>query len=127
MTEDLLKDLAARPDVVRVAVSDIEGLVVAAVRGRAPASMPSDSDVDDDLWTASAAQFISSTTQHLKDLTLSRPKEMAIHGTADSLLFAWVSIGWLIARVSPGADWPRLWATVRKVQSEFATLTGGPA
>ena len=125
MTDDLLKELSNRHDVVRLTVSDTEGLVIASMRGKAPAAVESDAETGDDLWAATNAQFASSVTQHLKDLTLSAPREMAIHGTRDSLLFAWLSVGWLMARVSRGADWPTLWESVRKVQREFASLTGG--
>ena len=125
MIEDTLEILAHRPDIVRVTISDREGLLIAGMRGQAAPGIASDTDVEDELWTASSAQFITNVTQHLKDLTISKPLEMAVHGTADSLLFAWLNVGWLMARVTPTADWPALWTIVRRIQGEFETLTGG--
>jgi len=127
MIEDTLNLLAQRPDVVRVAISDKEGLLIAGASGQAAPGLASDSEVEDDLWTASSAQFLTNVSQHLKDLTISKPLEMAVHGTADSLLFAWLNVGWLIARVTPTADWPALWTLVRRIQGEFETLTGSRA
>jgi|SaaInl4_150m_RNA_FD_contig_71_53065_length_1629_multi_2_in_0_out_0_2 predicted regulator of Ras-like GTPase activity (Roadblock/LC7/MglB family) len=124
MIEEMLARIAGRSDVVRVVVSDQEGLLIASLNGKAVAGDPADSEVGDDLWSASTAQFAGETTTHLKDLTLARPLEMAIHGTKDTLLFAWLNVGWLVARVTIEADLPSIWVGVRRFQNEFNTLTG---
>jgi predicted regulator of Ras-like GTPase activity (Roadblock/LC7/MglB family) len=124
MIEDMLATIAERTDVVRLAVSDQEGLLIASLCGKAVAGDPADCEVGDDLWSASTAQFAAGATAHLKDLTLARPLEMVIHGTKDTLLFAWLNVGWLVARVTTEADLPSLWKGLRKFQNEFNTLTG---
>jgi len=124
MIEHIIDNLAQRRDVVRVAVSDREGLLIASLPGSVRAGTPTDAEITDDLWNAFIAQFASNVSLHLKNLTLSRPLEMVIHGTADDLLIVWLNVGWLIARVTSTADWPTLWTTVRTIRNEFDALTG---
>ena len=126
MIEEIIKKLAERPDVVRVAISDREGLLIAALRGTTKPGTPTDAQVNDDLWNAYLAQFAANMSLHLKNVTLSRPLEMVVRGTADALVVAWVNVGWLLARVTSAADWPTLWQAVRAVQAEIDTLTGEP-
>ena len=126
MVEDIIQRLTDHPSVVRVMVSDREGLMIAAQQGSAAAGSPVDTDVPDDLWNAYMAQFASNVTAHLKSLTLSRPLEMAVHGTTDDMMVVWLSVGWLIARVQPDADWPTLWSLVQDIRREFDALTGEP-
>jgi hypothetical protein len=126
MIEEIIGRLAERPNVVRVAISDREGLLISSVRGLAAAGTPSDVDLTDDLWNAYVAQFAANMSIHLKNITLSRPSEMLIHGTADDLLVVWLNVGWLMARATPAADWPTLRAIVRSVRDDVDALTGGP-
>lgn len=126
MIEDIIDKLAERPDVVRLVVSDREGLLIASARGSAAPGTPRDGELTDDLWNAYIAQFAANMALHLKNITLSRPLEMVIHGTADDLLIVWLNVGWLIARVTSAADWPTLWTVVRGVRDEFDILTGEP-
>ena len=126
MVEDIIRRLAEHPSVVRVMVSDREGLLIAVQIGPAAAGSTADADVADDLWNAYMAQFASNVSTHLKNLTLSRPLEMAVHGTADDMMVVWLSVGWLIARVKSDADWPTLWSIVQDIRREFDTLTGEP-
>ena len=126
MVEDIVRELSSHPDVVRVMVSDREGLLIEAQMGQAAAGSPKDAESGDDLWNAYMAQFAANITAHLKSMTLSRPMEMILHGTNDDLLIVWLGIGWLIARTKASADWPALLALVVNIRREFETLAGEP-
>ena len=126
MIEDIIERLAVQPDVIRVTVSDREGLLISAAQGPAETSGSADSDVSDDLWNAYMAQFASNLKSHLKNITLARPLELVVNGTDDAVVIVWLHVGWLIARVRSSTDWPRLWTAVRGIRNEFDTLTGIP-
>lgn len=127
MIEEIIRALAERSDVVRATVSDREGLLIASQRGLAVAGTATDAQLSDDLWNAYVAQFAANMSMHLKSITLSRPLEMVIHGSADDLVIVWLNVGWLVVRATAAADWPTLWTTVRGIQDELDSLTGEPA
>jgi hypothetical protein len=124
VVEDIVRRLSGHPDVVRVMVSDREGLLVVAQQGPSAAGSAADAEMGDDLWNAFMAQFAANVTTHLKNVTLSRPMEMVVHGTTDDILVVWLGIGWLIARTTSTADWPSLISIVQDVRREFEALTG---
>jgi predicted regulator of Ras-like GTPase activity (Roadblock/LC7/MglB family) len=122
----IVAPLAERPDVVRVVVSDREGLLIGGLNGKATSGTIRDEETSDDQWSAFVAQFVTDAAQQLKNLTLSQPTDMVVHGTRDSLIITWLHVGWLITRVSPTTDWQSLFATIRTVQSRFDEVTGEP-
>lgn len=126
MIEGIIQQFGQHPDIVRVTVSDREGLLIAAVEGPASGEATADQETTDDLWNAYMAQFASNLKVHLKNLTLARPLELVIHGSDDDVIIIWLSVGWLIARVRSSADWPSLWQTIRDVRKDFDALTGEP-
>jgi len=127
MIDQIMHRLVEHPDMVRVVISDREGLLIASARGLAGAATAVDAALPDDLWNAYLAQYAANITLHLKNITLSRPLEMIVHGSSDSCIIAWLSAGWLIVRVRSGTDWPTMLAAVRDVQHGFDELTGEPA
>jgi len=127
MIEEMVGRLAAHNDVIRVTVSDREGLLISSATGPAESSVPEDAGLTDDLWNAYMAQFATNLKVHLRNLTLTRPLELVVHGSHDDIVIVWLHVGWLIARVRKSANWPTLWEVVRGIRDEFDALTGEPA
>ncbi|HQI75851.1 MAG TPA: hypothetical protein PK384_05000 [Candidatus Latescibacteria bacterium] len=124
---EIVTPLAERPDVVRVVVSDREGLLIGALKGKAASGSMRDEETTDEQWSAFVAQFVTDAGAQLRNITLHHPTDMVVHGTRDSLVITWLHVGWLITRVSPVADWGDLFATVRAVQQQFDKATGESA
>lgn len=122
MIGNIVERFAQDPDIVRVTVSDREGLLIAAVHG--PAAEKSGLAADDELWNACLAQLASNMNDHMMDLTLSQPREVVINGAEDDVVIVQLSVGWLIAQVTPSADWPRLRQKIDDICDAFDSLTG---
>ena len=120
----IVAPLAERHDVVRVVVSDREGLLIGGMPGKAASGSMRDEETTDEQWSAFIAQFVTDAGAQLKNMTLLQPVNMVVHGTRDSLVITWLNVGWLITRVSPVADWGSLFASVRSVQEKFDEATG---
>lgn len=126
MIGEIVERIAQSRDVIRVTVSDREGLLIAAFRGGSDTTNEADEAIGDDLWNAYMAQFASNLKTQLRNLTLARPLELVIHSEDDAIVVSWLNVGWLFVRVRDDADWPRLWNVIRGARDEFDALTGEP-
>ena len=126
MINEIVEKIAQSRDVTRVTISDREGLLIASSSGGSENTNEADAAIGDDLWNAYMAQFAANLKTQLRNLTLTRPLEMVIHGEDDAMVVSWLNVGWLFVRVRDDADWPKLWNVVRGARDEFDALTGEP-